>query len=382
MHQIQLNNQYLIHKTIFETQGLTIYKGLSLKDDSEIFYNIHCIRYKKLLKYYLSVKDQLKETLPLTDSFIIDGDLYLVFKSGESGVPLFHHSLSTLEKKHLLLSLLAKLALEANLPNFIRWQLLHPEYLWVDSNRVLHADVHLELLNPELFDDFNSIQNRIAELIPAIFEAPDEDLALKQFSERCQAATYQTDLAMLADYKYLMGLSVEQKEPWLYEKLYLLYLQLKQNKKRLVLIGLLFLFGYLGLKQLGASDAIMLQPYQKTVIGTTQYDDPYSEQVSQTESITINAPKKTTAPVTSTQTVAPAPVTPQAPKPEFETYNVKRGEYLVKICKSYYGDGKYAWALAKYNGIKNPSMLKVGFKLKLPQKEVIEKIYAEMRSKK
>lgn len=382
MHQIPLNNQYLIHKTVFETQGLTIFKGISLNDTAEIYYNIHCIRYKKLIKYYLTIKPILKETLPLADTFVIESSLYLVFQSNESGLPLYHHSLSTHEKKYLLLSLLAMLVLDTNLPNFIRWQLLRPDYLWVDSNKVLHPDIRLELLNPELFNDFDSIQNRVAELIPAVFEAPDEDMALKQFLDNCQNAVYQTDLAMLADYKRLLGISVERSEPWLYEQLFLFYERLKQRKKQFVIGALIFFVGYYGLKQVTASDAMLLQPYQKTVIGATQFDDPYSGTINQTETITINAPPAPTAPVVA----APAPVTATpavvATTPKDKIYTTKKGDFLVKICQSVYGDGKYAWALAKYNGLKNPSLLKVAFPLKVPDKAVIEKLYQEMRNKK
>lgn len=56
------------------------------------------------------------------------------------------------------------------------------------------------------------------------------------------------------------------------------------------------------------------------------------------------------------------------------TYEVKRGDNLWKIAENKYNDG-FAWTkIAKENNIKNPSLLAVGQKLKMPKIEETTKI--------
>lgn len=383
MHQTIINDQYLIHKPIFESQGIIIYKGL-VKNELEIkTYNIHCIHNKKLIKYYLTKLGNFSPTLPLGDYFIQDNNLYMVFSSKEGGTPIHHSSFSATEKKGFLLSALAQMALDIHLPNFVKSQLLNSESLLIDRNQVLHIDVKLSLLNPEQFNDFEAVQTKIADLVFQIFEPDDRDQGIKTFIKKCEYGEYQDYIALLTDYKTLVNTSYENKEPWLYEKLYFWYQKVKAQRRRLVVGALLLLLVYYGVHRYGASEASLFQPYQKTNIGSTQYDDPYSEPLEKEEQITISqsltiappvvppsssdkGPEKTTAPVVSTDTL----------------HTIKPGDFLVKISKETYGDGKYAWALAKYNGIKNPSLLHKGTQLKLPPLKTIQEIFASMQGKK
>ncbi len=52
------------------------------------------------------------------------------------------------------------------------------------------------------------------------------------------------------------------------------------------------------------------------------------------------------------------------------TYVVKRGDTLYRIAVAHYGDGKMWKAIAKANGISNPSKISVGVKLVLPPRRV------------
>lgn len=47
-------------------------------------------------------------------------------------------------------------------------------------------------------------------------------------------------------------------------------------------------------------------------------------------------------------------------------YTIKKGDTLYKISKRYYGDGKYASAIAFYNGISNANIIYIGDVLRLP----------------
>ncbi|GBF11586.1 LysM domain protein [Tepidibacillus sp. HK-1] len=51
---------------------------------------------------------------------------------------------------------------------------------------------------------------------------------------------------------------------------------------------------------------------------------------------------------------------------------VKPGENLYRISLKYYQSGKYVSALAKYNGLKNSDDLYAGFKLKIPDKSLLQ----------
>lgn len=51
-----------------------------------------------------------------------------------------------------------------------------------------------------------------------------------------------------------------------------------------------------------------------------------------------------------------------------KTYPVKRGDTLSAICRKIYGDASLYSKLAKYNNIKNPSLIYVGQIIKLPTK--------------
>ena len=50
-----------------------------------------------------------------------------------------------------------------------------------------------------------------------------------------------------------------------------------------------------------------------------------------------------------------------------KTYTVKRGDTLWAISKKYYGSGAKYNTIVKANKIKNPNLIKVGQKLKIPQ---------------
>jgi len=50
------------------------------------------------------------------------------------------------------------------------------------------------------------------------------------------------------------------------------------------------------------------------------------------------------------------------------SYQVVRGDTLSGICRKQYGDANLYAKLAKYNGIKNPSLISIGQIIKLPDK--------------
>lgn len=71
--------------------------------------------------------------------------------------------------------------------------------------------------------------------------------------------------------------------------------------------------------------------------------------------------------------VAVAP-TPAAPKPQGETYTVKKGDTLGKISKAVYGTTRY-WKLihdANKDVIPNPKRMKLGASLRIPPRPVSE----------
>lgn len=383
MHQIMINDQYLIHKPIFESQGIIIYRGLVKKEMAIQYYNIHCIHNKKLIKYYLTKLGNFTPTLPLEDYFIQDSNLYMVFSSKENGTPIHHSSFSATEKKGFLLSVLAQLALDIHLPNFIKSQLLNSESLLIDRNHILHMDVKLTLLNPDQFDDFQSVQTKIADLATEIFEPDDQDNGLKIFIKKCEEGDYQDYMALLTDYKTLINISNETNEPWLYAMLYQWYQKLKRYRRRIIVLGLILLFVYYGVQRFSASEASLTAPYQKTNIGSTQYDDPYSQPLEKEEQINISKPFAVTTPAAPSPTSDNNPENTTSPGPTADNiHTVKPGDFLVKISKEAYGDGKYAWALAKYNNIKNPSLLYKGTPLKIPPLKTIQEIFSSMQGKK
>lgn len=58
---------------------------------------------------------------------------------------------------------------------------------------------------------------------------------------------------------------------------------------------------------------------------------------------------------------------------QYQTYTVVAGDCLSVICRRYYGNGSAAYynALAKYNGIKNPHLIRPGQVLTIPPREQI-----------
>lgn len=378
-----INSQYQISKTILDTQSIKIYECITQDKDESSYFHVHAIAYRPLIKYYLEHLEHLSKTLPFETSFVAGGDLYLVFRIMPVGLPIDHRSFSAAEKKTFLLSLIAKLALDDHLPNFIKWSMINRDCLYIDNNQQLHLNVYLDMLNPSSFSDFKSIQSRLADFTEALFEEEDEDLPLRNFILTCKKGNYINYVELLADYKQLMSEKIEKEEPWFYTKLYNIYLWLKQYQKRLIITGIAALVLYVAYTNTYGSRASTEQAFIKTNIGNVTYDDPYSQKIESGKAIVISAPVVQPAPVKpSVPKQTEKKTTPAPPKePEYKIYVTKKGEYLVKICKTQYGDGKYAWVLARYNGLKDPSYLKVAFPLKLPTKAKIEALYLESRKK-
>lgn len=386
MELVKINENYHIHEKIFETQGLIIYRAERITGEESCFVTLHAIKNRPLIKYYIQIEKQLGELLPYVESFILDGDLYMSFKTLDHGVLLTQRSVSTVEKKKSILHLLAKLSIGQEIPNFIKWQLINSESLLLDRNRILHIEAKLSLLNPDFFNDFKSIQNKIAELIAEIFEAPIEDKGVLTFLEKLKMNAYADYLPLFADAKLYFSMTYDEaSEPWFYTLLYNQYLALKKNSKRLVFVLLIAVIAFNVKQYYSKAEALGVKPYVKTKIGTLTYDDPYSSTLETATTLVLDAPPKpvsTAAPKPVEVAVVKTPV-PAAKSPEVDViYSVKRNEYLIKISKDFYGDGKYAYAIAKYNQIKSPSVLRVNFPLKLPPKATIEKIYQDMQSKK
>lgn len=55
-----------------------------------------------------------------------------------------------------------------------------------------------------------------------------------------------------------------------------------------------------------------------------------------------------------------------APKKVDKSYTVKKGDTLWSIAKTFYGDGSKYKKIAEHNNIKNPNIISVGQKIKLP----------------
>ncbi len=389
MEHIQVNEHYQIHEKLFETQGLTIYRAVRTFEGQSTFVTLHAIKNRALIKYFIPLETVLKNHLPLIESFVLDGDFYLSFETLENGTVLTQRALSTAQKKKSLLHFMAKLAIGHEIPNFIKWQLINSDSLRLDRNKILHIDVKLCLLNPDFFNDFKSIQVKMADLISEIFDAPIEDKGILLYLERLRKNSYADEMEMFTDAKVCFSMTpADEEEPLPYAWLYQRYLALKKNSKRLVWLLLVLVIAYQVNQYFLKAQSLGTQPYIKTKIGTLVYDDPYSAPLESANTLVLEAPpkptseKKTSVPNHSeTPTVSPTKNDKKAPDTDV-IYSVKRNEYLVKISKDFYGDGKYAWAIAKYNQIKTPSFLRVNYPLKLPPKPVIEKLYQEMTHKK
>lgn len=52
-----------------------------------------------------------------------------------------------------------------------------------------------------------------------------------------------------------------------------------------------------------------------------------------------------------------------------QSYTVVKGDSLWSICKKYYQNGTLAYRLAAYNGIQNADYIRVGQKIKIPEKD-------------
>lgn len=61
---------------------------------------------------------------------------------------------------------------------------------------------------------------------------------------------------------------------------------------------------------------------------------------------------------------------PQAAKAA-STYTVVRGDTMWGIARRYYGDGRLAWKLASYNGIKNANLIYPGQKVTIPDRSLL-----------
>lgn len=383
-----INHQYLINKTLLDTQGIKIYECLINHQGEITYFNVHRIAHRPLLKYYLEQLETFKATLPYRDSFVMGSELYLVFEIKTAGLPIDHRSFNAKEKMQHLLSLLAKLALDDNLSNFLKWSLINKDCLLIDNNGQLHLNVYLDLLNPNNFSDFIGIQSRLADFCESLFEDEDPDLPVFAFIDTCRKGNFENYKDMLATYKKLIETPAPKEEPMVYTKLYQIFLWLKQHQKRLIFTALIFLVLYVAYDQTYGSKPSTEQAFVKTEIGQVTYKDPYSEPIEASKTITVTAPP---VPKEASKTITPSPPapkttptktttqTPAKPVPEYTTYVTKKGDFLVRICKKTYGDGKYAWVVAKYNGLKDPSYLKISATIKLPTKAKVEALYKASR---
>ncbi len=55
------------------------------------------------------------------------------------------------------------------------------------------------------------------------------------------------------------------------------------------------------------------------------------------------------------------------------TYIISHGETLWSLCKQVYGTGSMAPELARYNGLKNPYLMRAGQEIRIPSREALEK---------
>ncbi|MFO7713060.1 LysM peptidoglycan-binding domain-containing protein [Desulfosarcina sp.] len=62
-----------------------------------------------------------------------------------------------------------------------------------------------------------------------------------------------------------------------------------------------------------------------------------------------------------------SPVQPPSEKAEFSVHQIKPGESLSRVAEIYYGDAKLFRVIAAYNGISDPTSVKVGQKVNVPR---------------
>ena len=63
--------------------------------------------------------------------------------------------------------------------------------------------------------------------------------------------------------------------------------------------------------------------------------------------------------------------TGDAPSVTQQSYTIKRGDTLWGICRRFYGEGKLAYPLAKFNQIKNADLIYDGDTIKIPEKSLL-----------
>ncbi|GAU77491.1 hypothetical protein [Fusibacter sp. 3D3] len=359
-----ISDKYVVVDVVSTNASMTIYRCLEPHKKQETHYRIHQIKDRALIKYYLKFLDRFSQTLPFVESFVAFGDLYLIFKD-YSDEPAIHHSqFNDASKKDFILKLLAKLSLDSTLPNFIKYTLIKSDNLRVDSNKILHFNVTLDLLNPDSFDHFKSVQKKVATQIEALTEEHDE---LNVFIMNCEAGIYKDYISMLADYKYFLGTINEHQEPWFYEKLLAVVLWIKNHFRTLVYLSILLMVIVYVTTLFSNSTAESNKPYVKDLIGVVRYDDPYSETAEETETVSVYVPKMNAPPST---------VEPQEKMShDYTLFIVPPGDYLYKISLETYGDEKYAYTLSVFNGLEDPNYLPVNYPLKLPLPEQIEMLY-------
>lgn len=76
----------------------------------------------------------------------------------------------------------------------------------------------------------------------------------------------------------------------------------------------------------------------------------------------------------NTPTPAPpkgAARTGDAPSVTQQSYTIKHGDTLWGICRRFYGEGKLAYPLAKFNQIKNADLIYDGDTIKIPEKSLL-----------
>lgn len=359
-----ISDKYVVMDVVSTNVNVTIYRCLEPLKDQEAHYRIHQIKDRALIKYYLKFLDRFSQTLAFVEYFVAFGDLYLVFKDYSDEPAINHIQFNDADKKDFILKLLAKLSLDSSLPNFIKYTLIKFDNLRVDKNKNVHFNVTLDLLNPDSFDQFKSVQKKVAALIETLTEDHDE---LNTFIMNCEAGLYKDYVSMLADYKYFLGAINEHKEPWFYEKLLGIVLWIKNHFRILVYLSLLLILVVYGMTLFSRSTAESNKPYVKDLIGIVHYNDPYSEIVEPVETVSVYVPEMNTP---------PSSVEPQEKMlNNYTIYIVPPGDYLYKIALETYGNEKYAYTLAIFNGLEDPNYLPVNYPLKLPMPEQIETLY-------
>ena len=78
------------------------------------------------------------------------------------------------------------------------------------------------------------------------------------------------------------------------------------------------------------------------------------------------------APVPIARQAAPVPL-PKPAEPAESTYTLRKRETLWIICNRFYADGDLAPALARYNGIRSVTRLRIGQEIKLPPEGELRK---------